>query len=89
MSLHNDILSITTDKHVENFPVIARDSFKNGHTVAKHEAAELALTYENLLDLIEGDLEDIFNHHWLSDATKECLDDILETIQKVRTGEYK
>lgn len=88
MSLHNDIMNIQTAPEVENLPVNVRLVYKDGHKDARHEAADLALTYENLVDTLERSLEETLSY--VGDHTIQTdLEQMLETIQKVKTGEYK
>lgn len=88
MSLFGDIMNIQTGAHVEDFPQECRLSFNNGHKAARHEAAELALTYENLVDTLERELE-CMQTYVDSVIILDHVDEMLGAIRKVKSGEYK
>lgn len=59
MSLHNDIMNLQVDPSIEQLPAETRITYKNGHKVARHAAAELALKYERALKMAMGILKDV------------------------------
>lgn len=59
MSLHNDIMNLQVDPLIEQLPAEIRITFKNGHKVARHAAAELSLKYERALEHAMEILRDV------------------------------
>lgn len=82
MSLHDKIMNIQISGNRSGL-------YKRGHHDACQAAADLALSYENMLDLVENDLEDTMKHCDMSEGSFKNLNDILDVIRKVRSGEYK
>lgn len=90
MSLRNDIINIRVPEYVESSEnEHSRIAWKLGHKAARHEAAELAMTYDNLMEVIERDLEVVLNYTAVSREAADVLRMTLQAIQKVESGEYK
>ena len=88
MSLHNDIMNIQMIRSIESLPLASRINYKSGYRTALEEAADLALTYDNLVGTLERSLEETLAY--VGDHTIQTdLEQMLETIQKVKSGEYK
>lgn len=95
MSLFGDIMNIQINNDSKS---IAREAltdsggvhiaYKIGHRDARHDAAELAMTYDNLVDVLERNLEDTLSCVD-SLSIRMDLEQMLEVIQKVKSGEYK
>jgi hypothetical protein len=61
MSLHNEIMNIQIDRQKESQAVMSQDevdlAYRKGHRDARHDAAELSLKYEALIEKLLGALE--------------------------------
>ena len=102
MSLHNDIMNIQVPAEIKDQKAGDRIVYKNGHRDARHEAAELALTYENLVQEAYDALKQVnkivseaategFNCHagdWAERLfySQQATSNFLRKIEK---GEYK
>ena len=81
MSLHNDIMQLKTEVFIETLPDPVRIAYKNGHKVARHDAAELSAKYESALKEALQSLQTAYDT--LTMLEKEDLDpeDIAATVE--------
>jgi hypothetical protein len=77
MSLHDDIMNIKTHGHIETLPDPVRIAYKNGHKVARHDAAELSAKYESALNEACSALMTLYRY---DDVAKRAMDKINNII---------
>lgn len=79
MSLYDRIMRLRTDPYIETLPDGVRVAYKSGHKVARHDAAELSVEADELIEECECALSDAVEVHGSMHALK-----VLNKIKKFK-----